>query len=94
MKQTILIFFLFPLLASSNFPIHYPFKESSGIFYNKKGTAKIANSKLTLLSYMNKTYFNDAFTIINTYLIKTKDICSLTLRDSTRVPNNADLSMI
>ncbi|CAK9822353.1 Envelope fusion protein [Anthophora retusa] len=84
MNQTILILLLLPLLTSSQPSSHLPFKETSGIFYNKKGIAQIANSKLTLLSYMNKTHLNNAFATINTYLVKTKDICNSTLQDPTR----------
>nr|XP_034172623.1 uncharacterized protein LOC117600814 [Osmia lignaria] len=84
MNQTILILLLLPLLASSHFFSHHPFEKSSGIFYNKKGTVLIANSKLTLLSYMNKTHLNNAIMIIDNYLVKTKAICNLTLQDPTR----------
>lgn len=40
-----------------------PIDNSSGIFYNHLGTARISNNKLTLLSHLNLTFLDEAWNI-------------------------------
>ncbi|XP_076238650.1 uncharacterized protein LOC143181877 [Calliopsis andreniformis] len=60
------------------------FPNSSGIFFNKKGIAQIANSKLTLLTHINITYLNDATHILHEYFVKTQGICTLAVKDPSQ----------
>lgn len=81
MNLTTPFLLLLPLLVSSHNYYTQQFPNSSGIFYNKKGIAQIANSKLTLLTHINITYLNDATRILHEYFVKTQGICTLAVKD-------------
>lgn len=49
--------------------------KSSSIFVNNLGSSRISTSKLTLLTYVNVSYLNEANFILNRYYSKSLSLC-------------------
>ena len=82
-KFSIIFSLLFSCVVSYTY-INAPFNQSSGIFYNKMGEAKIINSKLTLLSYINFTHLNQAFETIRQDYLQSENFCKLALEELSK----------
>ncbi|XP_051159124.1 uncharacterized protein LOC127280270 [Leptopilina boulardi] len=75
MKLTIFLSLLLPKLILSLPYTNTPLNHTSGILYDKKGIAKISNSKLTLLAHINFTHLNDARIIVVNNAIQSQYLC-------------------
>lgn len=58
-----------------------PIDNSSGIFYNHLGTARISNNKLTLLSHLHLTFLDEAWNILTKSYEKSSTLCTLALKN-------------
>lgn len=54
-----------------------PLTDKSGIFYRKLGDAKISNTELHLITYLNFTYLSQTTALLNLHFIKSQKICEI-----------------
>lgn len=47
----------------------------SGLYFENKGSVRIVNTRWTLLTYVNLTFYNEREKIFDTYLDSTKQFC-------------------
>ncbi|XP_076230268.1 uncharacterized protein LOC143176329 [Nomia melanderi] len=83
MISTILLLLL-PLIPNtiSEAPyINTPLTDTSGIFYRKLGEAKISNTELHLITYVNMTYLSQAKALLDFHFSKSQEICKLLLKE-------------
>lgn len=76
-------FLLLPCVMPHSYT-NTPYREASGLFYNNLGEAKISNSKLTLVSYVNFTHLSRAFERANHYFFQSQNLCALAMKESLK----------
>lgn len=74
-SRLIILLILLPFLKSQPLYFNTPLNKSSGLFYNELGHAKLTNSKLILISYLNISHFHDTLKTLNNQFAKTANIC-------------------
>ncbi|XP_029054113.2 uncharacterized protein LOC114881473 [Osmia bicornis bicornis] len=79
MREIMILILLIPSLISATSYSNTPLSDSSGIFYQKLGIAKISNTELHLVTHINITYLSQLKALLENYLTRSQKLCNLML---------------